>query len=69
MNWFKQNALQIVFITVGIIFAWGTLNARVSALENKLAEFPSADYFNLKFDTIQEDIDDLEILIREQNGR
>ena len=45
--------------------AWGTINARVSASEAKIATYPSQDYFSLKFENIDDRFTDLQKQISE----
>lgn len=61
MNWIKENAIQVLVIAAGIIIAWGSLGARVLALETKVALYPSSDYFDLKFQNIDEKLKQLEL--------
>ena len=58
IDWIKDNLLQIILIVVGMLFAWAALNARVQAIEAKVAKYPSQDWFSLKFDEIEESIDE-----------
>lgn len=60
MKWLGQNLLNIVILSAGMLLAWAALNARVNAIEAKVAEYPSQDYFDLKFQTIDKSIADLE---------
>uniref|UniRef100_A0A6M3IGB8 Uncharacterized protein n=1 Tax=viral metagenome TaxID=1070528 RepID=A0A6M3IGB8_9ZZZZ len=62
-KWLKQNAWSIIVAVAILIFGWATLSARVTAneiriinVENKVAKYPSEDYFDLKFLTIEEKI-------------
>lgn len=57
-NWLKDNAWNIIVTGVAISIAFATLDARVKAVESKVAEYPSQDYFELKFKTIEEKIED-----------
>jgi hypothetical protein len=50
---------------LGLAIAWGVLTTRVDANEAKLAKYPSEDYFNLKFQTIERDMSNLGVLLRE----
>lgn len=58
--WLKTNAWGIFIAIVSISIAWGLLSARVSAIEIKVAEYPSQDWFKLKFENIDERFDNLE---------
>jgi fumarate reductase subunit D len=37
LDWVKQNLIQIIVIIAGIILAWGTINARIMAVETMTA--------------------------------
>ncbi len=59
-SWFKQNAWAIVFFAGVTIAGYATLRAKVDAMEVKLAQYPSQDYFTLKFDTLDTKILELQ---------
>ena len=44
---------------LALAVAWGTINARVSASEAQLAKYPSQDYFELKFKTVDDKLTEL----------
>jgi len=56
-SFFKNHLLQIIILTIGVIVAFNTMNHRVSALENKVAEYPEQRWFELKFEMINDAID------------
>jgi len=58
--WLKENVWNLGSTIFIIATAWGMLTFRVMALEDKLAQYPSQDYFELKFETLEDKIDDLE---------
>ena len=64
-NWFQENFLNIVGWIVAIIVAWTILNMRVGALEARVAQYPSQDWFQLKFNTIDTKLNDLSTKIEE----
>lgn len=64
-EWLKENAWNIIVTAVGITLAYATLNARVLAVEEKVGQYPSQDYFDLKFQTIEQDVADNAELIEE----
>jgi len=73
-SWFSENFLNIIILVGGLIFAWAVLNSRVNAIEKRVEGYPSADYFDLKFENIQNSlsshdkkIDDLQKQITETN--
>ena len=63
MGWFKQNLWALLLIIASFIFGYATLNARVDAMESKLAEYPSEDYFTLKFSSIDKKLTEIETLV------
>lgn len=71
-SWFRQNAWAIVLFTGITIAGYATLQAKVTAMEAKLAQYPSQDYFELRFRTIddrmielQKQISELKVEIRQ----
>jgi hypothetical protein len=56
-TWLKENSWNLIITVAGIIIAFSVLNFRVEALEKRIAEYPSQDWFELKFDNIDEKID------------
>lgn len=63
--WLKANAWGILIAIVSISIAWGLLSAKVSAIEEKVSEYPSLEYFEFRFDTIEDDIGELKDVIKE----
>lgn len=75
LKWFWSNLFNLLVLVGGMILAWGALNARVNAIETKVAEYPSQDWFELKFDGIdssiaalQKKVDANTLIIRSQNN-
>ena len=58
MDWLRKNLLQIAIIVISIAMGWAVLNARVTAIEQQVAEYPSQDWFELKFQQIDKSIND-----------
>lgn len=58
-TWLKTNAYTLLVALVIIAMAWATMNAKIAALEAKVAEYPSQDWFELKFEVIGDDIEQL----------
>ena len=54
----------LVLFVGGLIAAWTSLNMRVNAMEKQLALYPSQDYFSLKFENLDEKIDNLSAEIK-----
>ena len=68
----KKNMLQIVVFGIGGIIAFVLLRSevieitrRIEAVETKQAEYPSQDWFELKFQNVDDKFDDLEKKIEE----
>ena len=57
--WFTSNLFNLIILVGGMLLAWATLNARVNAIEAKVAEYPSQDWFELKFESIDNSIKEL----------
>ena len=51
-TWLKDNAWNLIATAIGMIAIASVLLYRVDALELKIARYPSQDWFELKFDTI-----------------
>lgn len=64
-SWLKQNAWAIVFFAGVTIAGYATLRAQVNAMEAKLAQYPSQDYFELRFKTIDDRMIELQNEIKE----
>jgi hypothetical protein len=64
LGWLRQNWVLIVFIGT-LIATWSSLNYRVDAMEAKIATYPSQDYFDLRFQTIEKDLVNLGKVLNE----
>lgn len=51
-----KNAWQLIIAILVMAVTWGVIITRVNAMEEKLAEYPSRDYFELRFDQLDQDI-------------
>lgn len=58
MEWLKSNIITLGVLATGMILAWAGLNARVEAIEGKVSQYPSQDWFELKFQMIHESIEE-----------
>jgi hypothetical protein len=58
-NWLKQNAWNLFLTFIGIVVAWTLFNARLSSVEAKINDFPSYDYFELKFNVLDKAINEV----------
>ena len=60
MDWLKQNLITLAVLLVSMAIAWGMLSARVQAMEQQVAKYPSQDWFELKFQNIDDRFDVVE---------
>ena len=60
VNILKQNAWPLIVVIAGWLVGFALLQARVSTLEASVAEYPSQDYFSLKFQNIDDKLIDLQ---------
>jgi len=51
-NWFTSNMWNIIVTAIGMIAVASVLMFRVNLLEARFAEYPSQDWFELKFEMI-----------------
>lgn len=65
-SWINQNLWNMLITLVGIVVAFVTLQAQVIrisaaqiAMEEKIAKYPSEDWFKLKFETIEKKQDEI----------
>ena len=65
INILKQNLWPLIVVIAGWLVGFALLQTRVSALEVKVAEYPSQDYFSLKFQNIDDKLIDLQKQISE----
>jgi len=63
INILKQNAWPLIVVIAGWLVGFALLQARVSTLEAKVSQYPSQDFFILKFQTIDDKISQLETQI------
>ena len=61
-NWFTNNIWNIIVTAIGMIAVASVLMFRVNLLEAKFAEYPSQDWFELKFEMIDNAIDGCKII-------
>jgi hypothetical protein len=64
-NWFFNNSWSMIVAGVAITLSFAYLVSRVEALEKKVEPFPSYDYFELKFNTIQDQVEEVKLSIKE----
>ena len=53
-GWFKANAWPIIILIMGFVATFTILQQQVVAIEKKVAEYPSQDWFDLKFQNIDD---------------
>lgn len=63
MDWLKQNLITLAVLLVSMAIAWGMLSARVQAMEQQVAKYPSQDWFELKFQNIDDRFDKIEDVV------
>lgn len=63
LDWLRKNWFIIIFIG-GLVANSAIQTFKVSAMEAKLATYPSEDYFNLKFQQVDKDLSNLATLIQ-----
>ncbi|MCL5018878.1 MAG: hypothetical protein M1426_00140 [Patescibacteria group bacterium] len=71
-GWLKDNLWNLIITFVAIIIAFVTMQARITAVElkeeqlsKKVAEYPSQDFFNLKFQTIESNLNEIKQDLKE----
>jgi hypothetical protein len=68
IGWLRQNWILIAFVAT-LIATWSSLNFRVDAMEAKIATYPSQDYFDLRFQTIEKDLANLGKVLNEHTNK
>jgi len=63
--WLRDNAWSLIVTLIAIAMTFATLSGRVTALESRVNEYPSQDYFELRFEVIEKGIEENSILIKE----
>ena len=58
-SWLKNNTWNLVVTFAAVITAFALANYRINAMEVQIAKYPSQDYFELKFKTIDQATQDL----------
>jgi len=53
-SWFKENAWNLLITLVAIISAFTIFKTRLEAVENKVSQYPSQDWFELRFQNIDD---------------
>lgn len=64
-KWFVDNSWNLIVTFVAIIAAYSYLNARVMAVELKTKDYPSQDWFILKFQNIDDNFTQTNNLIKD----
>lgn len=57
MDWIKQNSITLIIIISSISVSWGIMNSRVDAITKKVDSYPSQDWFELKFENVDKDLE------------
>jgi predicted negative regulator of RcsB-dependent stress response len=63
-KWFGNNLIAIVAYIIAVVVGWTMLNMRVAAIEAKVAQYPSKDWFELKFETIDQKLKDIDVKVQ-----
>ena len=58
-TWLKENVWNILITGISIVTTFTLINYRLSLVEAKVASYPSQDYFELRFETIDNSIKEL----------
>jgi hypothetical protein len=58
-SWLKINSWNLILTFAGIVASFAIANYRINTVEAKISEYPSYDYFELKFNTIDKSLNDL----------
>lgn len=68
-NWLKDNLWNLIVTAVSIIAVATLLNYRVQELEAKFYDYPSKDWFELKFENIDNNIIEIKNCIKDLGGK
>jgi hypothetical protein len=60
-SWLKDNSWNLLVTFVAIIIAWTLFNSRLQAVEASISQYPSYDYFELRFKQIESSIQELKV--------
>ena len=70
-RWLRDNLWNLIITFAGIIFAYAAIQTRISIVEarteqveKKLAEYPSQEYFDLKFKTIEVNLEEVKVDVK-----
>jgi hypothetical protein len=63
-DWLKQNFITLLVLISGLAMGYGVLNARVAAAETKISQYPSQDWFELKFKNIDDRFNTIESTLK-----
>jgi hypothetical protein len=64
LDWLRKNWFLIIFIG-GLVANSAVQAFKVNAMEAKLSTYPSEDYFDLKFQTLERDISNIGVLLKD----
>jgi hypothetical protein len=65
--WLSENLLNLLVTFVTMAVAFALLNYRVNQLEAKAATYPSQDWFELKFQITDKNIEEVKALLKEHS--
>lgn len=52
MEWIQKNIITLLLLLGSLAVSWGMMNARVDAIMAKVDQYPSQDWFTLKFENV-----------------
>jgi len=74
-KWLKDNLWNLIITFASIIFAYAAMQTRMSiieakseVMEKKLAEYPSQEYFDLKFKIIESQLEEVKLDVKQHLG-
>jgi hypothetical protein len=64
-SWLKAQSWNLIITAIGAIMALTIANQKINAMEKKIDQYPSYDYFQLKFDTIEKSLSEVKVKLDE----
>ena len=65
----SKNAWGIIGVIMVMVTFYTLTNYRLAKAEEKLSAYPSADYFDLKFATIEQQLTEVKVELREHANK
>ena len=60
LRFLEQNAWGLIIALIALVSFYTLTNYRLAQAEQRMSEYPSMDYFELKFSVIDKQLDDLD---------